>query len=60
MKNYIYYNKRDSSQEPQGKIQASNITEAISKAAANKKMDLESFVSTFNVKKDGREIQKPI
>ena len=52
MKNYIYYNKRDSSQEPQGKVQASNITEAISKAAANKRMDLESFVSTFNVKKD--------
>jgi len=61
MKTYIYYNKRDSSQEPQGKVQAYNITEAIEKAAAIKQMDLDSFLSIFDVKTDGkREIQKLI
>ena len=60
MKQYIYYNKRDSSQEPQGKIQADNITEAIKKAAIIKQMDINDFVKIFNVKKHEREIQKSI
>jgi DNA-directed RNA polymerase subunit F len=61
MKQYIYYNKRDSSKEPQGKVQADNITEAIEKAAAIKQMDLDSFLSIFDVKPNGnREIQKLI
>jgi len=60
MKQYIYYNKRDSSQEPQGKIQADNITDAIKKAAIIKQMDINDFVKTFNVKKHEREIQKSI
>lgn len=60
MKQYIYYNKRDSSQEPQGKVQADNITEAIKKAAIIKQMDINDFVKTFNVKKHEREIQKSI
>ena len=56
MKQYIYYNKHDSSQEPQGKVQADNITEAIEKAAAIKQMDIDNFLSIFDVKtdKDGR------
>ena len=61
MKTYIYYNKRDSSQEPQGKVQADNITEAIEKAATVKQMDIDSFLSIFDVKTDGkRKIQKLI
>ena len=60
MKTYIYYNKRDSSKEPQGKIQADNITDAIKKAAIIKQMNINDFVKTFNVKKHEREIQKSI
>ena len=59
MKQYIYYNKLDSSQEPQGKVQADSIVEAIKMAASIKQMDLESFTSIFDVKADGRKIQKP-
>ena len=54
MKNYIYYNKFDSSKEAQGKVQADNITDAIEKAAAVKQMDIDSFLSIFNVKADGK------
>jgi hypothetical protein len=54
MKQYIYYNKYDSSQEAQGKVQADNITDAIEKAAAVKQMDIDSFLSIFNVKADGK------
>jgi hypothetical protein len=54
MKQYIYYNKYDSSQEAQGKVQADNITDAIEKAAAVKQMDIDSFLSIFNVKTDGK------
>ena len=54
MKSYIYYNKYDSSQEAQGKVQADNITDAIEKAAAVKQMDIDSFLSIFNVKADGK------
>jgi hypothetical protein len=50
MKTYIYYNKRDSSQEAQGKIEATNITDAIKKAANVKQMDLDTFLQVFNVK----------
>jgi hypothetical protein len=50
MRLYIYYNKRDSSQEPQGKIEASNITDAIKKAAIVKQMDLDTFLQVFGIK----------
>ena len=61
MKNYIYYNKFDSSQEAQGKVQADNITDAIKKAANVKQMDLDTFLQVFNVKTkpDGKyQVQK--
>jgi hypothetical protein len=50
MRTYIYYNKRDSSQEPQGKVQADNITEAIEKAAVVKQMNLDTFLQVFGMK----------
>jgi hypothetical protein len=50
MRLYIYYNKRDSSQEPQGKIEANNITDAIKKAAIVKQMDLDTFLQVFAMK----------
>ena len=58
MKRYVYYNKQDSSQEPQGKIQANSLVEAIKAAAAIKQMDIENFTSIFEVKTDGGKIQK--
>ncbi len=58
MKQYVYYNKLDSKQEPQGKIQADSLVDAIKAAAAIKQMDIENFTSIFEVKADGREIQK--
>lgn len=56
MKTYIYYNKRDSSQEAQGKIQADNITEAIEKAAITKRIEIDDFVKIFNIKKYERKV----
>lgn len=50
MRLYIYYNKLDSSQEPQGKIEANNITDAIKKAAIVKQMDLDTFLKVFAMK----------
>jgi hypothetical protein len=58
MKQYIYYNKLDSSKEPQGKIQADSLVDAIKVAAAIKQMDIENFTSIFEVKTDGGKIQK--
>ena len=61
MRKYIYYNKHDSSKEPQGKIEAHNITEAIEKAAAVKQMSIDGFISLFEVIADGkRKIQKSL
>jgi len=61
MRKYIYYNKHDSSKEPQGKIEARNITEAIEKAATVKQMSIDGFVSLFEVIADGkRKIQKSL
>jgi hypothetical protein len=58
MKQYIYYSKLDSSQEPQGKVQADSLVDAIKAAAVIKQMDIENFTSIFEVKADGGKIQK--
>lgn len=58
MNQYIYYNKRDSSQEPQGTIQAQNIAEAIEIASGIKRMDVEAFTQIFKIKNYERKIQK--
>lgn len=50
MKQYIYYNKLDSTKEPQGKVQANDITEAIKQAAVVKQMDIDVFLKIFNLK----------
>jgi hypothetical protein len=50
MKTYIYYNKYDSSKEPQGKVEAESITDAIRKAAVVKQMDLDTFLKVFGIK----------
>jgi hypothetical protein len=50
MRTYIYYNKHDSSNEPQGKVEAESITDAIRKAANVKQMDLDTFLKVFGLK----------
>jgi hypothetical protein len=61
MRLYIYFNKFDSTEEPHGVIEATNITEAIEKAAIIKQMEIDTFVEIFNVKPkpDGKyKVQK--
>ena len=58
MKQYIYYSKFDSKQEPQGRIEADNEEQAILMAAIIKQMLVDDFLNVFEVKEDGREIQK--
>jgi hypothetical protein len=49
MKNYIYYNKLDLSQEPQGKFQAINLEDATKIAAHIKQMTVEEFLTVFTI-----------
>jgi hypothetical protein len=61
MKQYIYYNKFDSTEEQHGVVKAENITDAIIEAAALKQMDIDSFLEIFDVKPkpDGKyKVQK--
>jgi hypothetical protein len=58
MKSFIYYNKLDSKQEPQGKIEADNEEQAILMAAIIKQMLVDDFLNVFEVKEDGRKVQK--
>jgi hypothetical protein len=59
MKQYIYYNKFDSKQEPQGVIEADNKEQAILMAAIIKQMLVDDFLNVFEVKEDERgKVQK--
>lgn len=55
MKQYIYYNKRDSSKEPQGKFEAINLDDAILIASHIKQMSIDDFLSTFKVEEYERK-----
>lgn len=50
MKRYIYYNKLDSTKEPQGKLEAINLEDAVKIAAYIKEMSIEDFLTVFEVK----------
>jgi hypothetical protein len=50
MKQYIYYSKFDTKQEPQGKIEADNEEQAILMAAIIKQMLVDDFLNVFEVK----------
>jgi hypothetical protein len=50
MKRYIYYNKLDSKKEPQGKLEAINLEDAILLASHYKEMSKEDFLKIFEVK----------
>jgi hypothetical protein len=59
MKQYIYYSKFDSKQEPQGRIEADDEEQAILMAAIIKQMLVDDFLNVFEVKEDERgKIQK--
>lgn len=49
MKRYIYYNKFDSTKEPQGKLEAINLEDAILLASHIKEMSVEDFQKIFEV-----------
>jgi len=55
MKKYIYYSKFDSKQEPQGKLEAINLEDAILLASHYKEMSKEDFLNVFEVKEYERE-----
>jgi len=50
MKRYIYYNKFDSTKEPQGKLEAINLEDAVLLASHIKEMSKEDFLKIFEVK----------
>ena len=50
MKSFIYYNKFDSKQEPQGRIEADDEEQAILMAAIIKQMLVDDFLNVFEVK----------
>ena len=49
MKPYIYYNKLDSTKEPQGKINAIDLEDATKIAAHVKQMPIEDFLTVFTI-----------
>jgi len=57
MKRYIYYNKFDSKQEPQGKLEAINLEDAILIASHIKEMSIEDFQKVFEVKEWKRNLK---
>ena len=59
MKKYIYYNKLDLTKEPQGKLEAINLEDAILIASHIKQMSKEDFLNVFEIKEyERRKIQK--
>jgi hypothetical protein len=49
MKPYIYYNKLDSTKEPQGKINAIDLEDAAKIASHVKQMPVEDFLTVFTI-----------
>jgi hypothetical protein len=59
MKLFMYYNKLDSTKEPQGKLEAINLEDAILLASHIKEMSKEDFLNVFEIKEyERRKIQK--
>ena len=55
MKTYIYYNKSDSSKEPQGKFEAIDLDDAILTAAHIKQMSIDDFLNVFKIEEYERK-----
>ena len=58
MKKYIYYNKSDLTKEPQGKLEAINLEDAILIASHIKQMPKEDFLNIFEIKEYGSKKNK--
>lgn len=58
MKKYIYYNKSDLTKEPQGKLEAINLEDAILIASHIKQMSKEDFLNIFEIKEYGPKKNK--
>ena len=55
MKTYIYYNKRDSSKEPQGKFEAIDLDDAVLIAAHIKQIPIDDFLKVFKIEEYERK-----
>jgi hypothetical protein len=58
MKPYIYYNKLDSTKEPQGKFSAIDLEDATKIAANTKKMSVEDFLTVFTIEEWKKTLKK--
>jgi len=58
MKPYIYYNKLDSTKEPQGKINAIDLEDATKIAAHVKQMPVEDFLTVFTIEEWKKTLKK--
>lgn len=58
MKPYIYYNKLDSTKEPQGKFNAVSLEDAIEIAAHIKQMQIEDFLTVFTIEEWKKTLKK--
>jgi hypothetical protein len=54
MRLYIYYNKNDKTKEPQGKLEAINLEDAIVLASHIKDMSIQDFLTVFKVEERER------
>ena len=58
MKPYIYYNKLDSTKEPQGKFSAVSLEDAIEIAAHIKQMPVNEFLTVFTIEEWKKTLKK--
>jgi hypothetical protein len=58
MKQYIYYNKLDSTKEPQGKFNAVDLEDATKIAAHTKQMPIKDFLTVFTIEEWKKTLKK--
>lgn len=49
MKSYYFYSKTDKTKEPIGRVEAESIQDAVEMFAASKDLDIDTFLSIFDV-----------
>jgi len=54
MRLFIYYNRNDKTKEPQGKLEAINLEDAILIASHIKDMNIQDFLTVFKVEERER------
>jgi hypothetical protein len=58
MKPYIYYNKLDSTKEPQGRFNAVDLEDATEIASHIKQMSVEDFLTVFTIEEWKKNLKK--